>query len=191
MGKWFKNSKKLIALFMTLMMMFALSLSILADSAPGAIMVSGGSSSSGGQTTTTTTKSSGQLFALYPIEDPTIEAYFRVHASGSYADIGTSKVCFNTEDNTGYIKLISKITFTINGEKVTLPKDTKWFFKVSSYKDGAKITLTFDSPSYAKSLVKRYNMDKMTGKIHIDSKRFNKMFWKIDCLGCGFYFRCD
>lgn len=185
MGKWFQKKKRLIAVFMTLMMLFTSTMAVFADVAIA--YVDGGNSENH-----TASNSDGDLFGA--VVDNSINKYLRVHASGSYADIGASKVQFFPENNKGTIRLISSITFTINGKKVTLPKGVWWNFKVSSYEDGAKITLTFEqsqSPASAASIVKKYNMETMTGKIHIDSKRFSKLFWKIDCLGCGFYFRCD
>ncbi len=169
------KSKRVLAILMTLMMIFSLSFSVFADA-------------------TQEKQDGGGVMGLR-----VMYVFFNVRASGSYADIGDAYLVayefFPGLFAADHIELDSKVTFKAsNGKKVTLPKGTTWDISISDsdFKDGGKITLTFnkkDSPDSAASIVKKYKMETMTGKIHIDKKRNSTCFWKIDCLGCGFYFR--
>ncbi len=170
MGKVVKN-KRIISVLVTLMMILSLSFSVLADG------VNNISSSGSG------------VMVAYAEE---LIFHFRVRASGSYENIGSADIhCWN--GSYSYIVLTKSVTFTAsNGKKVTLPKGTRWNIQLSSYKNGAKITLTFDknrSPEGTEALVKKGKVETLTGKIHLDSKKAELGFWKLDSMGCGFYFR--
>ena len=191
MGKMVKT-KKLIAVLMTLIMLLSMSVCVFADEfIPGQSTLVSGTGGSGSSQSSNDNGDKPDLIVV-PV-DPWSTMNFRVHASGSYADLGGCVIKFNTNTMSGSIRLSVKITYTAsNGKKVTLPAGTTWTFKISSFKEGGKITLKFDkanSPSSAASLVKKYNLTTMTGKIHRDTFRQAFTFWKIDCLGCGFYFR--
>lgn len=170
MGKVVKN-KRIISILVTLMMVLSLSFSAFAD----------GSNDKN--------NSDRGVMVAYAEE---LIFHFRVRASGSYENIGSADIhCWN--GSYSYIVLTKSVTFTTSkGQKVTLPKGTRWNIQLPSYKNGAKITLTFDkdrSPKGAESLVKKAKVETLTGKIHIDSKKAELGFWKLDSMGCGFYFR--
>ena len=164
MGKVVKN-KRIISILVTLMMVLSLSFSAFAESESQAVFVE----------------------------------YFEVRASGSYADIGDCMIIYDYPSNNGIIYLQSSIRVTKDKKTFTIPAGTVWDYQISSYKDGGKIALKFNnqlsSSSSAYSICKKYGLLTMTGKIHIDRSkaRWNfgnrSSFWKIDCLGCGFYFR--
>ncbi len=118
---------------------------------------------------------------------------FHVRASGSYADLGKCRITFSTSNpRTGVISLSSDITFKKDGKKITLPAGTTWDYSASSYKEGGKIFLDMDfehSPASAATIANKYGLKLLSGKIHLDNSKISGVFWKIDCLESGFYFR--
>ncbi len=119
---------------------------------------------------------------------------FQVHESGSYNWIGCATiVSTNPAGTRGAIIITSSITFKKGTKKVTLPACTVWDFSIASYKDGGSITLTFNkgcSSSNAATVVNKNGLTKLTGKIHTyTNNQCLDSYWKVDSLGCGFYFK--
>lgn len=132
----------------------------------------------------------------YAASDPwAVEMFFHVRESGTYKDLGRCSIFFMLDTPyRGSITLEDPIKIKKGKKTITIPKGTVWNFEIASYKEGGKITLTFDwtKCSYkVDQFINNNGLRVLTGKIHThkDGKRVDDFFWKIDCMECGFYFR--
>ena len=118
---------------------------------------------------------------------------FKVRWSDGYgfANATITFTATNTSGTRGYATLNNPFKLTTpEGKKICLNAGTTWDYKISSIKDGAKITLVTDynrdTGRKAKTDDDSYEalcetgMAKMTGKIHIERSKTFTNIWKID-----------
>lgn len=109
----------------------------------------------------------------------------------SFSNVYVMVTTTNSSGTEGTISLVSDISINLpEGGSVHLNAGTTWDYKITSIKDGSKITLVtdFNKKTGAKTDRVSYialcesGMAKMTGKIHISGTKKFYNIWKIDAF---------
>ncbi len=120
-------------------------------------------------------KGEKQTFEIRRSEDYS-KAEVTVTMESTSADGKTGKITFN-----GSIKL--KLS-ALNGSYAIIPGGVVYNYKISSLKEGGKITLTYDPDTSGNKAPANTRFMVLIGKIHIDKTKNCSIanIWKIDTL---------
>ena len=118
--------------------------------------------------------------------------YFQIRSSHDYSVIGNCMIIYEEgREYPSYIILTSDITYHSSflfGKDITLPKGTRWNFSINKKTGDIRITINlFWSPDL--TWEQRQSVRVLNGKVHLKTTSHKIPFWKIDGLGCGFYFK--
>ena len=113
---------------------------------------------------------------------------FLIRNSGSYSSTGVWVTMKSTsaDGKTGTITFNRALPLKFLGTTVKIPKGVVYDYKISSMKEGGKITLTWDADNGG-TLLQTTQLWKITAKIHIDKTKGCSIanIWKIDALRSG------